>query len=357
MTASLGLERLHVPANASRFMATADAARTQETAVVDLAWDAADPWLFNIAFDESKIRHDDSYCTSVVDLDEVVQVPTLDYLFDRVLPHVGGSRTVIDIGCGQGEFVAALRDRGVDAAGYDPVVRNPSAHLHDRYWTGDEAPADLYVMRCVLPHIPSPWAFLDEIGKVNPEALVLIEFQALEWMLTESVWYQISHDHVNLFAPGDFEDRYDVLADGSFSAGEWSWVLVRAASRRPVAPRPCPVESQLRSLLQHKAAALQSAAERRTVHLWGAAGKGIVLGYALIEAGVGVPAAIDADRRRWGLFMETSGIPIFSPEEARDLLPADALVLVCNPNHLESVRQFAPPSWDVRVPSDLARPR
>lgn len=354
MTTSLGLEALRVPANASRFLTTAAEAQRQETALVDLAWNETDPWLFNASFDEAKIRHDDSYCTSVVDLDKVVQVPTLDYLLDQVLARVPGSPTVIDIGCGQGEFVSALRVQGVAATGYDPVLRRPSDHLHDRYWTAAEPAADLYVMRCVLPHIADPWAFLDQVAQANPAALVLVEFQALEWIIEESIWYQISHDHVNLFTTDDFRRRYEVVADGTFSAGEWAWVLVRAGSRRPATPHSCPVEAELRSLLDTRSATLQAAAARGRVHLWGAAGKGIVLGHALIEAGADVPVAVDADPSRWGLFMETSGIPIVSPTQARDLLPSDAVVLVCNPNHLEAVRGAAPQSWDVRLPSGLA---
>ncbi len=156
-----------VPGNASRFFRTREEALEQPDGEVHLVSDSEDPFIRNASFDASLIRHDQSYCTSVVDLDQVVQLPTSSYFIDRVAPHLHGRRQVVDIGCGQGEFVELLRRSGVAAVGYDPVLRCESPHLHRRYWSPDELPAELYVMRCVLPHIPDPWEFLDA-GRRQP---------------------------------------------------------------------------------------------------------------------------------------------------------------------------------------------
>ncbi len=81
---------VEVPANASRFMPTRDQALGQDLAAVRLAWSDDDPYVFNQDFDDALIAHDDSYCTSVVDLDQVVQVPTAAYFEREVLPHTAG---------------------------------------------------------------------------------------------------------------------------------------------------------------------------------------------------------------------------------------------------------------------------
>jgi predicted RNA methylase len=341
-----------VPANSSRFLPRHEAVR-QPTGVVELAWDDQNPWLFNQAFDPSLILYDSAYYTTVVDLDRRVQVPTLNYFADDVLPHLPPNPHVVDIGCGQGEFVRGVQAIGVRATGYDPVVRKPDDTLHARYWTTCEGPADAFVLRCVLPHLRDPWAFLDAIGQLNANALVLVEFQRLDWILDHGIWYQISHDHVNLFTEADLADRYHVEDAGTFGADEWAWMLIQPSRRRTVAPKPFPSESRLETLLSLRAATLQ-AVEGATVAIWGAAGKGIVLGHALLGAGANVVAAIDADPGRQGLFLEVSGLEVLSPAGAVSSLPKDTTVLVCNPNHLDDVVRAVHGRWRVCLPSDLA---
>ena len=259
----------------------------------------------------------------------------------------------MDIGCGRGEFVSLLRANGVDAHGYDPVLREPTAHLHDRYWTPQEPAADVYVMRCVLPHIVQPWTFLREMGDAAPNALVLIEFQRLEWILDESIWYQICHDHVNLFSVEDFIARFKVEDQGTFSHGEWAWVLIRAGSYTPPEARAAPYADRLDALFEQRAKTLSVASTAGPLAVWGAAGKGIVLAHALANAGAIPVAAIDADPLRHDLFMEASGIEIMSPERAAATLRSETVVLVCNPNHLTPIRERVAGNWDVILPLDL----
>lgn len=346
--------RLAVPANSSRFFSSQDDSRRQPTGFVELAWDSQNPYLFNSAFDESMVRHDDCYCTTVVDLDRVTQLQSMAY-FDQVINLLPASAKIIDIGCGQGEFVDALRGRGLDAFGFDPVLRRTSPFLYPRYWKpGCEERADVYVMRCVLPHIPDPWSFLSSIARSSPGCLVLIEFQRLEWIIGQQNWYQVSHDHVNLFSLRDFSERYRVAAQGEFGNGEWSWVLLDPSTYVSVRPRYFDLASEVRNLWLDRESALENiVALDRPIAVWGGAGKGIVLGHALREAGAGSLVAIDADRNRWNLYLEASGIRVLSPDRARAELPSDTLVLVCNPNHLAEIEGRVNARWELALPRDF----
>lgn len=352
----LGYEA-RVPGNASRFFRTRQEALDQPDGAVQLVSDPDDPFIRNASFDASLIRHDESYCTSVVDLDQVVQLPTSSYFLDRVAPHLQGECRVVDIGCGQGEFVEYLRRSGVAADGYDPVLRSESPHLHRRYWSTDEPPADLYVMRCVLPHIPDPWGFLDELAAASPRCLALIEFQRAEWILENRVWYQVSHDHVNIFRAKDLADRYEVVDQGTFSDGEWAWVLIRPGRRPDPEPRnrgdwdPRPAVQRLADARSRSLDALVRSG--RPLALWGAAGKGIVLAHALALRRDHI-AVIDADPHRWGLYLEGSGLRVESPARAPESLPADTIVLVCNPNHLAAVHRHVRGRFTVTLPASLA---
>jgi Methyltransferase domain len=350
-TDRLDLPSIELPANASRFFDSPDEALAQPTGRVRLAWDSVDPYLYNDAFDESLVAYDDSYCTTVVDIEQRTQVPTSNYIFEQVMPFLD-SPNVIDIGCGQGEFVSVLRARAIRAVGFDPVLRAPTHSLNKRNWSSGEEAADLYVMRCVLPHIPSPWGFLDTIGESAPDALILIEFQRIEWILDQDVWFQISHDHVNLFSIDDFLARYDVPAWGTFSNGEWGWVLIQASSRRVAELADCSYLERLSDLYDYRAAILHRAAGREAV-VWGAAGKGIVLVHALVSAGADVPMAIDADLNRWERYLDVSGVRVSSPLEALAHLNPKIPVLVANPNHFHAIAEKYGDQLDIRLPGDL----
>ena len=326
-----------VPANTSRHFRSAAEARAQPTALLHLAWDVEDPFLFNGAFDPSLIRHDEAYCTTVRDLSGALQLPTLEHI-DRVRDFVSRP-LVVDIGCGQGEFVQALRTRGIETRGYDPVLRAPAPGLYNRYWEpGDDAEAGLFVTRCVLPHISGPWKWVEDMGIHHPEALLLIEFQRLSWMVERGLWYQLAHDHVNQFTSKDFHERFEVLDEGLFAHDEWAWVLIRPSSYRKVQPRECDVRDDLARLTLARRLAIDSLRGRRLV-LWGAAGKGITLAHALVQAGIEVSFAVDADPARQHKFMEGSGARVLTPEELLDTV-SDQLLVVCNPNHLTQVQQF-----------------
>jgi len=117
-----------------------------------------------------------------VDTNQVIQLLTTTYFENQILPYLlrpAGSR-IIDIGCGQGEFVEFLRGIGFAAEGFDPVRQDSATYFHPRLWSPGEAEADLYIMRCVLPHIPEQWAFLAKLVEASPGCRVLVEFQQLE---------------------------------------------------------------------------------------------------------------------------------------------------------------------------------
>ena len=92
--------------------------------------------------------------------------------------------------------------------------------------------------------------------------------------------------------------------------------------------------------------------ESRQIAIWGAAGKGTVLGHSLTQTHDGVQA-VDSDPSRWGLFLENSGIPIRSPEIALKQFPQDTLILVCNPNHLNDIERRVDGRFEVSIPSAI----
>jgi SAM-dependent methyltransferase len=344
-----------VPANSSRFFDEESMALSQPMADVELIYDQVSNIVVNRKFNLDSIIYDDMYCTSVSNISGTIQIPTTEY-FSQIMELIGTDIKVVDIGCGQGEFVEYLQNVGIWATGYDPALISENENLVKDYWSEKFDPADLYVMRCVLPHIPNPWRFVSRIFDVNPNARVLVEFQDLNWILENRIWWQISHDHVNVFAKRDFEFPFTVVSSGNFANGEWSWVLIENKlfnddphsnafniDKSRVVDYQSKLQEEFGFLSQSRENAICRAKEISSIGdfgIWGSAGKGIVLASTFVQHQVKNFIAIDADKKRWGKFLECSGRPVYSGEDGLKRLGLGASVIVSNPNHMNDIKGF-----------------
>lgn len=336
------LKALSVPGNSSRAFRTYAEAVAQPRGQIQFGWASEDPYLRNTKYEAGLIQFDRAYRTAVCGMDGSNTIPTLDYFFDAVLPILESPARITDVGCGQGEFVRALRDQGVEALGFDPVLQESNSFLSAELWNASSSPdTDLIVMRCVLPHIAEPWRFLAEIAALKSSAMVLVEFQRVEWIIDNNCWYQFCHDHVNQFSIDDFVNRYSVIKSGQFGNGEWGWVLFDPKSHRPNFNYEFVLGRKLVGVLDARNSWLSSQANEAVQRIiWGGAAKGTVLADALFQFGAAVSAVVDADPQKTGRFLEGSGVQVISPAEllTRNLQKVE--VLVANPNHFGVVRDF-----------------
>lgn len=356
-----------VPGNSSRFFQNEGEAKNQPHGQMRLDWNSELGLFKNNAFDESVISHDAYYCTSVATMSGNIDIPTSSYICDVIEKYDLWKSRIVDIGCGQGEFVNWLRGKGLNAIGFDPVLSYEADYLVREYWTPSSARADLFVMRCVLPHIDSPWEFLNSLFDANSDAKVLIEFQDLDWILRNKVWWQISHDHVNSFRVRDFVEKYDLKEHGSFSNGEWSWVVLSKKTVTTSIINYDPTQSnleitgirnRLRSLEVFRTESLNTVSKLWNNRLselviWGAAGKGIVLADALSRSGISGVKATDSDANRWGKYLECSGIFVSNPNEIAEILESESFVIVSNPNHVEVIKNWVNTKCEVGTFNEL----
>lgn len=333
------------PANSSRYFSTFLDAVSQPAGALELAWDSESRCVRNLAFDESLISWDHVYCTSSVDLGLNAQISTFEY-FEAVTALLGEKPRIVDIGCGQGEFVQALRNLGIEAWGFDPVLRAETEYLKARLWsTGEDVPADLFVMRCVLPHIVRWEEFLEDLFTRHPDSMVLIEFQSMEWMTKNGLWQQLSHDHVNIFTDSSFSRAFNVVSTGSFAEGEWNFALLRRGcsnphdSAVPYGPERFSVQESFQALERLRREMVETVIDLGLKPvIWGAAGKGQVLAHALgREIGT---VAVDADPAKNGKYLELSAVSVEGATSAPKILVEGSVVLVSNPRHSGQIVDF-----------------
>jgi len=198
-------------------------------------------------------------------------------------------------------------------------------------------------MRCVLPHLENPWHLIEQILSANSKAKIYIEFQNLDYILENKLWYSLFHDHVNLFRMVDFQKRFNIIEFGYFLKGEWAYVLLSAAERKDLRMKYDEISvyvSQFDNLFERMSQEIDQLVKlNKPILIYGAGGKGITFSYALKSNGSRELLCLDADITKQGSYLECSGVEVISPKTALENFTPDTLILVLNKNYLESAKK------------------
>ncbi len=318
--------------------------------------------VFNRAFDERCVLYDPNYEDAQgysprfrAFVDELASA-----LVDR---HDLTGKTVVEIGCGKGEFLVALKKAGVGRAiGFDPAYRPdpehrsiPGLEIHPTLYGPGEAALrpDLVCCRHTLEHIARPRALLGLIRRnlgASPRTVLFLDVPDLERILVERAFWDVYYEHALYFSPHALER---LLAETGFMAGkvakvygdQYLTVETRIANGSAAAP-PGPPPSGLIELATAfgKSVGKRLAADRaelarwraagRRVAIWGSGSKGVAY-LAMMQPEQELVAVVDVNPHRWGRFLAGSGRVIVGPKDLVPLRPD--VVVVMNPLYLDEI--------------------
>ncbi|MBK1877955.1 class I SAM-dependent methyltransferase [Pelagicoccus mobilis] len=275
-------------------------------------------------------------------------------------------KTVLEIGCGKGEFLAMMVEEGAgEGIGMDPAfvperldtpVSSHLAFIQDLY---DERythlSADAICCRHTLEHISPTSSFMRMVRKTigdRPDTVLLFELPDVYRVLKEAAFWDIYYEHCSYFTTGslarlfrkhgfdplelelEYDDQYIVIAGRPNSgkpspklAGEDDLESVRLEMRRFAERFRIQKESWLGRLNELRADG------KRTV-LWGGGSKAVsfLTTLGLTEQ---IDFVVDINPHKHGKFVPGTGHAVKSPEALRTEKP-DCVVLM-NPIYLKEV--------------------
>tara|TARA_B100000405_G_scaffold231459_1_gene165694 strand:+ start:1254 stop:2459 length:1206 start_codon:yes stop_codon:yes gene_type:complete len=145
-----------------------------------------------------------------------------DFIFDFAQKVVGGKKVelVAEIGCNDTFLLQKFAEKGADVAGVDPIWRGNehvfleglSEHLKPRFHVaGDfienvdfearfQKRPDVYITNFVFEHLKEPCEVVRSIlDQAKPDATVIIGVPGAEFLLLNSRFDQLSHQHYQQF--------------------------------------------------------------------------------------------------------------------------------------------------------------
>lgn len=264
-----------------------------------------------------------------------------DYQQTQATDFVGrfalNGRRVVEVGCGDGNYLEYLRAAGARVTGTEPsapfraLALRRGLTIHSGYVgagsPAPEGPYDAFATRQVLEHVPDPRDFLIGIRKsLVPGGVGLVEVPSLEQALDAHRFYDFFPDHLNYFSARTLRlalelAGFEVAETQRGMNGEFNVALVRVAPEFEFNDFDSKVASLLGEL---RAWVDQHQAQGRKVAAWGAGGKGLS---AMAVAGLrNLAYVVDSDPHKHGRLTPVTRFPIVPPERLREE-PVDALVL------------------------------
>jgi SAM-dependent methyltransferase len=274
-------------------------------------------------------------------------------------------KTVLEVGSGDGAFLARLLESGVRRViGIDPLadVTKDDARTGGRTQVIAESfdeshldlRADALVCRHTLEHIQDVSAFLGLVRRwaaAGPHRVALFELPATERVFAECAFWDVYHEHCNYFTADSLRYAFELAGLEVLALrrvyGEQYLVVEATARRSPRTPERPAVDAVLgvceafsRNVrasveeCQSRLASLRAAAP--PLMLWQGAAKTVGFLSVLRDPGV-VDGAVDINERRQGQFLPGSALPVYAPAELTRLRPGN--IVLMNPVYLTEVRQ------------------
>lgn len=358
--ANRGLQEFYrvdgVPVNNCMILPTRREALDFPRADLRIALCEACGFVTNTAFSPDKLRYDAAYEESQV------YSPTFAAFQDRLIGTLIErydlrGRTIVEIGCGKGDFLARLCELGKNwGIGIDPtsVPERLTGEAADRVRFVNEfygerhgaIPADFVCCRHALEHIPDVGDFVRLVRAtvVERRTPVFFEIPDVLRVLHEAAYWDLYYEHCSYFTPGTLARLFEVsgfeVRDLRLDYDGQYVLLDAAAAEDPVpglSTRWDQPDGVRRAVLGFERAIARRldgwrsyfAEVRRSgkrVVIWGSGSKCVAF---LTTLGVTdeVEYVTDVNPHRHGNFILGAGLQIVAPRYLRHYRPDEVIVM------------------------------
>jgi SAM-dependent methyltransferase len=347
--------RIELPVNCSTLFHSEDEARRAKRGVVDLAFCQRCGMIFNAVFDAALLDYDGHYENSL-SFSPAFRRYSAELIHRLIESYDLREKTVIEVGCGDGEFLGQLCESGHNnGVGFDPAFTgnapSPSVKIFPVAYSSEHRSlrADAVCCRHVLEHIPDPCGFLQSISeniRESPRSIFYCETPNAAAVLTGSSLWDVIYPHCSYFTPVSLkraleQTGFEVLRIAPSFDNQFLGIdAIHNQSR--LCPPADSIELQELKMLSEavnlfadrfrKAMAMWAGMIEKTVlkggriALWGAGAKAVTF-LNMVPGAARIGAVVDLNPRKQGSYIPCTAQIIASPAILADYRP-DAVILL-----------------------------
>ncbi len=318
-------------------------------------------FVWNAAFDVDLMQYQEDY-----ELTQAVS-PTFNRFHDRLAHDLIErfdlhGKKIVELGCGQGEFITMLAEYGDNRGyGFDRVIRDEKGSDRIQFVKDFYGPRysdlhpDFVVCKMTLEHVHDTGEFVRRLRATvgdRPETVVFFMIPEITRILNLAAFWDVYYEHCSYFSPGslartfrlagfdpiqvwtDYADQYVLIAarpgqgEGAVLANEEPpealLPKVRAFPERVAKDR----ERWLGLLRQAKA-------DGKRAVLWGGGSKAVAF-LTTLGATDELAYTVDVNPRRSGTYIAGTGHQIVAPEFLKDYRPD--LIVVMSPIYIPEIK-------------------
>ncbi len=351
-----------VPVNSVLLLPTREEALAFPTGKIELAYCHGCSFIFNKAFDPSKLEYSDRY-EETQGYSKTFQ-EWHENLARRVIERFNlRNKLIVEIGCGKGEFLTRLCELGPNRGiGYDPSYR-PERNQSEAveriefvrdFYPEDSAPGgDLVICKMTLEHIAPVYEFVASVRRSlegKSETDVFFQIPSAERILQDCAFWDIYYEHCSYFGVPSLSRvfrraGFQVVSVSRDYGGQYLMIEARPAlTTIAETPEQSQISQLVRSFRERVTATLDGwrrrldefKAEGKRVVLWGGGSKGVAF-LTTLALGDEVIAAVDINPNKHGHFMAMTGHPIVGPDELKEIRPD--VVVVMNELYTDEIKR------------------
>lgn len=354
-----------VPAHSVLLFSNRDDALAYPRGDITLGFCPACGFITNIVFDQSLNEYSQRYeatqsCSS-----------TFNSFHQRLASHLIEKynlrgKDIIEIGCGQGEFLTLLCDLGGNRGlGFDPTYRNGTIDLanglsfvNDFYSEKySHKKSDFLCCKMTLEHIDRTAEFVNmvrrSVGK-QLDSLIFFQVPGVERILRELAFWDIYYEHCSYFSKGslvrlflhcgfniidlwqDYDDQYLMLV-AKPAKTKHQGLPAEANDLEHLSREARYFASNCASKIDEwKRRIKTNFAKSHKVVLWGSSSKSVGF-LTTLDIKEEIQYVVDINPNRQGTFMAGTGQEIVSPDFLQEYKPDS--VIVMNPVYYNEIKQ------------------
>ena len=355
------LEAFHhvdrVPVHSVLLMPTREVAVGYPKGDIALAWCRACGFVSNTLFDarvhEYSMQYEETQGFSATF--RAFHERLADSLIEKYDLH---GKKVVEIGCGKGEFLSLLCERGGnEGIGFDPAFvpdRNPARpdlairFVQDFYSEKySDVKADFFCCKMTLEHIPDTAHFIRTVRAAvgdDSETRVFFQVPDLLRVLKDVAFWDIYYEHCSYFCAGslarvfreagftvletwtDYDDQYLMITAKPAGAVDSPSAIEREAPSLVARCIEEFVSKQVRTVEYWKEQLERMTTSGKRAVVWGSGSKGVAFltGLGLKNT---IEYVVDINPYRQGKFMAGTGQEIVAPEFLKSYRPDVAIAM------------------------------